>query len=306
MFEFTKKETLIQNIAFMALMGAINLVITLLMTFIPFIVAITLIFLPLTSVLVTLYCKKRYYPLYMVTTLGLCLLVTMYNISDALFFVLPSLISGFIFGIFIEIKLPSIYLIVVPSLISLGFTYLSVPFIQLLYGINFLDTIASTLSLSNFKYLDVITPTCVLLFCIVQSLFSYMVIKDELKKFMFEVNEKETYKIINIIVSLSLIGLMVLCAFIYLPLAYIFLTLSIFINFYFYIDMIANKNKVMLILNLSTLLIIFFLFSVCYEYVKSEYSLLLINGFSLLTTIYYIVNIYLHRTKEVAKIEEKV
>ena len=297
MFEFKKKETLIQNVAFMSLMGAINLVITLLMTFIPFIVAITLIFLPLTSVLVTLYCKKKYYPLYMLATLGLCLLVTMYNIADALFFVLPSLIAGFVFGLFVELKLPSIYLVLVPSLISLGFTYLSVPFIQLIYGINFIDTIASALSLSTLPLLHVIAPSAVLLFCLIQSLFSYMVIKEELKKFMYEVNELDTNKFINIIVNVLLILLMVLCSFLYLPLAYIFLTLSLFIGIYMFVYLLTTKNKIFIALSMINVVITFFVFSICYEYVKPEYSLLLIGSFPLISTIYYIVNIQLHKIK---------
>lgn len=303
MFEFKKKETLIQNIAFMSLMGAINLVITLLMTFIPFIVAITLIFLPLTSVLVTLYCHKRYYPLYLITTLGLCLLVTMYNITDTLFFVLPSMISGFLFGLLVEHKFPSIYLILVPSLVNLGFTYLSVPFIELIYGINFLNTIAAALSLSNFIYLDIITPSCVLLFCIIQSLFSYMVIKDELVKFMFEVNESPIYKNINIITNLVLLILMTICAFFYVPMSYIFFVLSIFITTYFFIDLFVTKNKIWIILNCATIVITFFTFSICYQYVKSYHSLLLISVYCLLTTIYYGVNIYLHKQKKIATIK---
>lgn len=305
MFEFKKKETLIENISFMALMSAINLIIALLMTFIPYIIAFSLIFLPLTSVLVTLYCKKKYFIFYFLTTLGLCLLITMYNITDTLFFVLPSLISGFLFGSMVNFKFHSLYLIIIPSFINLIFTYLSVPFIQLIYGFNFIDKILMTFSLDTFPLKDVIVPSIVLLFSLIQSLFSYMVIKEELTKFKFDISNDESYRLINIIVVLFCLVAILVFSFFYLTISYIFLLISIFITCYIFIKQLITFKKIALIANISFILITFFIFSICYQYVENSKALLLISVFCLLVSIFEGVNIYLQWRANKSKIKSE-
>lgn len=283
-------------------MGAINVIIALLMTFIPYIIAFSLIFLPVTSVLVTLYCNKKLFPLYFFTTIGLCLLVTMYNITDTLFFIIPSMISGFLFGILMELKAPSLYLIILPSFITLAFTYLSVPFINLIYGFNFIDTILISLKLNTSNNINVIVPSAVFLFCLIQSLFSYMVIKEELNKFKININEGKYYNLINLLINVMCLLIIFISSFFYLIISYIFLIVSIFITLYLLIDLLITKNKFYIIYSGSTFIITFFVFSICYQYVPSDKALLLTTVFNILISAIYSVNIYLHSLKNKSKI----
>ena len=62
---FSKRETLVQNIAFLAIMAAINVVLLLLATLLPYLLLFLTMILPFVSLLVTIYCKKRYYPMYL-------------------------------------------------------------------------------------------------------------------------------------------------------------------------------------------------------------------------------------------------
>lgn len=304
MFEFKKKETLIQNIAFMSLMGAINLIIALLMTFIPYIIAFSLIFLPVTSVLVTLYCKKQLFPLYFFLTIGLCLLVTMYNITDTLFFIIPSMISGFLFGLLVELKAPSLYLIILPSFVTLGFTYLSVPFINLIYGFNFIDTILISIKLNDVDNINTIIPSAVFLFCLIQSLFSYIVIKEELSKFKITILEGKYYNLINLLINVLCLLIVFAFSFFYLIISYMFLVVSIFITMYLLIDLLITKKKLYVICSGFSFIITFFVFSICYQYVPSDKALLLTTVFNILITIIYSVNIYLHSLNNKSKIEK--
>ena len=97
---FKKRETVTQNIAYMAIMSAINIIFVLLSNLVPGLLFLLVLILPLTSTVVTLYCKKVYYPVYAITTLGLCLAVAGgFSIFDALIYVFPSLIVGFVFGV---------------------------------------------------------------------------------------------------------------------------------------------------------------------------------------------------------------
>ena len=57
---FKKRETLTQNIAYMGLMAAINVIFVLLTYFVPFLIFLLVFVLPLTSVVVTIFCQKNY------------------------------------------------------------------------------------------------------------------------------------------------------------------------------------------------------------------------------------------------------
>ena len=95
---FKKRETLLQNMTYMGIMAAINFIFILLSSFIPFLLFVLVFILPLASAVVTVFCKKRYYIIYFVVTGALCLLI---NAPDTMFYVIPSLITGFIFGFLI-------------------------------------------------------------------------------------------------------------------------------------------------------------------------------------------------------------
>ena len=120
---FKKRETLTQNIAYMGLMAAINVIFVLLTYFVPFLIFVLVFVLPLTSVVVTIFCEKKYLPIYMLATIGLCLIATMNNFSDTLFYVIPALISGVVFGLLVERKVSPVWIIFVSSLITTGLSY---------------------------------------------------------------------------------------------------------------------------------------------------------------------------------------
>ena len=91
--KLAKRETLIQNIAYMALMAAINVIFVLLTTLVPVLMFLIIIVLPLTSTMVTLLCKKKYFPIYAIATIALCMIVTIWKIDDTIFYVIPSIIT---------------------------------------------------------------------------------------------------------------------------------------------------------------------------------------------------------------------
>ena len=123
---FRKRETVTQNIAYMAIMSAINIIFVLLSNILPVLLFLLVLILPLTSTIVTIFCKKKYYPVYAIVTLGLCFAVAgAFSIFDALIYVFPSLIVGFVFGICFEKKFPAILIIVGATVIQFGLTYLT-------------------------------------------------------------------------------------------------------------------------------------------------------------------------------------
>ena len=137
---FKKRETLIQNISYMALMAAINVVFVLLTTFVPFLFFLIVFVLPLTSTIVMLFCRKRYFLIYAFATLGICLIVTLSNIGDTLFYVLPSIITGGLFGLLIEKNINNNVIIILATIAQSILTYATLPLIELFSGINVINT----------------------------------------------------------------------------------------------------------------------------------------------------------------------
>ena len=141
---FQKRESAIQNIAYMGIMAAINVIAVVLMNYVlPVLFLPFALFMPLTSTVVTLLCKKRYFPIYAIATIGLCFLVSINNISDTLFYVIPSVITGFAFGMMIEYKFPSIISIFIAGLLYTGLSYATIPLIDFIYGQNMIYVIAT-------------------------------------------------------------------------------------------------------------------------------------------------------------------
>lgn len=287
---FQKKETPIQNMTFMALMSAINVVVTLLTCFLWYLAIVLILILPLTSVLVGLYCKKRYYPLYIICSLLLCYLVTIYDPINTLFYVFPALLSGFCFSIFVKIKFPKIFLIIVPAIINLLFNYLAIPFINYFYGQDVLNTLQQLLFLTTFEYFNLIVPSILFIFSFIQALLSFLIIKDELIKFKYDIKINDEYIYLDIVFGAFFLILKTILCFYYLDFAYLMMIVSMIFFLDYIIYQIIKKPKINSIVYLSALAINIFLFLSLYQYMDKEKSLLILDGFTFISVFDYLIN----------------
>ena len=275
---------------FMALMSAINVVVTLLTCFLWYLAIVLILILPLTSVLVGLYCKKRYYPLYIICSLLLCYLVTIYDPINTLFYVFPALLSGFCFSIFVKIKFPKIFLIIVPAIINLLFNYLAIPFINYFYGQDVLNTLQQLLFLTTFEYFNLIVPSILFIFSFIQALLSFLIIKDELIKFKYDIKINDEYIYLDIVFGAFFLILKTILCFYYLDFAYLMMIVSMIFFLDYIIYQIIKKPKINSIVYLSALAINIFLFLSLYQYMDKEKSLLILDGFTFISVFDYLIN----------------
>ena len=275
---------------FMALMSAINVVVTLLTCFLWYLAIVLILILPLTSVLVGLYCKKRYYPLYIICSLLLCYLVTIYDPINTLFYVFPALLSGFCFSIFVKIKFPKIFLIIVPAIINLLFNYLAIPFINYFYGQDILNTLQQLLFLTTFECFNLIVPSILFIFSFIQALLSFLIIKDELIKFKYDIKNNDKYIYLDIVFGTLFLILKTILCFYYLDFAYLMMIVSMIFFLDYIIYQIIKKPKINSIVYLSALAINIFLFLSLYQYMDKEKSLLILDGFTFISVFDYLIN----------------
>lgn len=289
---FQKRETLVQNIAYMAIMAAINVIFVLLTAVLPPLMFLIIFVLPLTSTVVTLFCKKKYFPIYFITTIGLCLAVTSgIYIWDTFFYVLPSMITGFIFGLLIEKNVPAIYIVTISSAVQYIITYLTFLLLDtLLPDLNFIDALLNIFGLSEFAFKAVFVHCFLFVLAFIQTLFTYATIAFEIKKLGFEFNLEVQHKIILPIIGISLSGIGVALAFIYVPLAYVFLMLNLPIMVYIVVELVLLKKKLIYLLLVVSIFIAGFLFALCYTLLASPTQIILIAPLYGLILIIYFVN----------------
>ena len=291
--KITKRETLIQNIAYMALMAAINVIFVLLTTLVPVLMFLIIFVLPLTSTMVTLLCKKKYFPIYAIATIALCMIVTIRKIDDTIFYVIPSIITGFVFGIMMEKGIPSPWIILTNTIIQLGLSFASVPLIQLMLGRNIINDFATVFKVNDFAYLDTLAVCFIFLISLIQMIFSYMVTKEEMQKLGF-IFKTFTGKHFSFYLGLATsLTVTLICSFFYSPIAYLFTLISLYFIGVIIVPLLLEKKK-WIYFSLGALLIIcFFLVGGLYTYIKVPNGLLLINTFFIGVGIIGLINNYL-------------
>lgn len=265
MSTFRKKETLVQNMSYMGLMAAINIVFVLLTTLVPVLFFLIVFVLPLTSTIVALHCNKKYFPIYAFTTIGLCFLVTLWKIDDTLFYVVPSIITGLIFALMVERKISAQWIIIATSIIQVAFTYLSIPVIKGLLGRDIINDFATVFGLKDFIYLDYLAPASIFVLALIQEILSYIIINEEIKKFGFETNEASLLTFPMMIGLATSLLLVLIFALTYRPLTYAFLLLSLYFAILLIAGLIGRKKKWIYIALIICFIITFFLFALLYK-----------------------------------------
>ena len=288
---FKKRETLTQNIAYMGLMAAINVIFVLLTYFVPFLIFVLVFVLPLTSVVVTLFCQKKYLPIYMLATIGLCLIATMNNFSDTLFYVIPALISGVVFGLLVEKKVSPIWIIFASTLITTGLSYAFVPLIELIYGQNIITVFLTVFRVNEFTYIDYMVPCFIYLISLIQSILSYIFIRAELPKLGITIEEKTQYLplFIGSFLAVLLIGLSIP---LFPTFSYFFSLWLAYFACYLIVDLSLEKKTYIYVGFGIAVIVTFVLFATTYTLIPLPFGFLLIDALFILIICLAIVDNY--------------
>lgn len=297
---FSKRVSIQQNIAFMAMMAAINIIIAVVAALSSIIGIFLIIILPLTSVLVAIYCDNRYYIIYAAATFGLSIVATLWNMQTTFFSVLPSLITGFIFGFATKHKINPIWSILCSSLIQGLITYAFIPLINLIFEVDIIDTFKKAFRLTESTSINIIIPTFIFAISLVQIILSYIVISNESKKLGFQNKNQNNLLIMGIIdtiLPISLFGFY----FCSLELAYVLLTIAFYFAVFIVCELVYLKYYRSLILVGISLLLTIFVIALANASMKPNSSLLLLGVMPFCISTIAIVVYFLQ--KKLEKIE---
>lgn len=285
-----KRTTLTQNIAYMAIMAAINIIFSLIASFVPIIGYFLMLVLPLTSVIVTLYCQKKYYFIYMLATIGLSFAITAWNLTYTIYYVIPSMLTGFLFAILIKNKINGVYIILLTSILQTIISLLFIPLINFLLSTDVILQFLTLMSLQNSTSISTIVPSFIFFISLCQMIFTYTIIHDEITKFGYEISEDKFGTFLLPLGTILCLAIVAIFSMFLLSISYLFLMISIYLCLFMVITHLQSKNKLISFLNLVALLISFIVFGVFYSLLDGEIGLLLIGVFPLLTSLIIIFN----------------
>ena len=287
---FSKKTTLVHHITYMGIMTAINLIFIVLATYVPFLMFLLILLLPFVSAVVSYYCQKRYYIIYALASIGLCMI---FNISDTIFYVVPAVITGFMIGLLLEKKINPFWLILSSTIIESALTFALIPLINLIGNVDIVVTFLTIFKLNEFAYKTEVTYLFIYFISLVQCTLTHFVLLGDAKKIGIDVNTEVTSYGPYIIGAELMMVLSLTFAFFYVPLALIFLATSIYFAIFLLIDLLTSKKTLVYVLLGVLLLASFFTFAILYATIKAPLGLVIIIIFPLVISLVSFVNNYL-------------
>ncbi len=287
---FQKKTTLVHHITYMGIMTAINLIFIVLATYIPLMMLLLILLLPFASTIVSYFCLKRYYLIYAVASIGLCMI---FNISDTLFYVVPAIISGFFIGVLLERGIHPFWMVLSSTIINAALTYAFIPLINLISNADIVLAFLTIFKLTEFPYRTELVYLFIFFISLVQVALTHFVLLTDAKKLGIEINTRVN-SFAPFLIGLEFSILMtVCCGFFYLPLALTFLAIALVFSAFLTVDlMMAKKLWIYVVFGISLFLGLI-LFALFYQQLSKPYGVLLFAIFPLFVGIVSFVKNYL-------------
>ncbi len=256
------KTSFTSNLTFIALMTSFNIIFSVLMLFLPALSLILYLLLPFISTLVVLFCKAKYLPIYYIASIAISFIINLNGLDFIIFTLLPSLITGTIFGICLKKEVNIGLTILISSFCQLIFSLSTIPLVNLIYTNNrniievFSLFLGETKSYLTYKLFLPLT----LVVSLVQNIISFLIISSEVTKFNVTLNETNKHYVAYSYLNLIIIILSGLSIWLFDDLMFLLLSLNIIL---FALSLASGnyfKNKPFILVSILILILCFVLF----------------------------------------------
>lgn len=256
-----KKDDLKSTIPLMALFISLNLVVTIFATYLPVSGFILILFLPLISTIYCLNTKKRYFPIYFFTSIGLSVCFSIQDLTTTLLYLLPALIQGLFFSIFINLNKDGVYSYFI-SILILFLTKLAViPLIDFIYGVNTIETILKILSLSSMENIELFVYFGMFLLCTFEMFMVFIITKNELEKLGYKINLFSNISPIFLFISSISSCLSIACSTMhFFKISYTFLAISLILAILITVQLIKKEILIFSIISGLSLIVTWLMF----------------------------------------------
>lgn len=279
---FRKKTTLVHNITYMALMTAINVVFIVLDTYVPFLMILLLLMLPFVSAVVSYFCQKRYYIIYAVASVGLCLI---FNILDTVFYIVPAICTGFLIGVLLDKKINPFWMILTSTVVEVALTYAFIPLLNIISKTDIVHTFITIFGLNGFAYKQELTHLFILFVSLTQCSLTHFVLLTEIKKIGIETNTHVACFWPYIAGLLTCILISFIFAFTYQPPSLAFIALSFYFAIFLLFDLLTSKKIYVYVILGSSFVVTFIIFTIFYSRIDKPFGFNLFALFPLMVAL---------------------
>lgn len=261
-----KKNKATSNLTFIALMSAVNVIFALLMTFLPVLSLLLYLMLPYITTMVILVCQKKYYLIYFIASIFLSFIINTQGIEYTIFTLIPSLITGTIFGICIEKKVNIGITIVISSFCQFVFSIATIPLINLIYtndNHSILEVFKTILGENKEFLLYKLFLPINYVVALAQNIISFLLISSSITRFKVEIVTKNSNQLAYSCACITISILTILSALFFDDLMYLFLAMCISLVSLIVLDLFENKTIGILITSISVIgfIILFVIFA---------------------------------------------
>lgn len=222
-------------------MSGITIILSVLTNFIPFMSIFLIIGLPFVAALVAITCDLKMFPIYLVASLLLSIVVDAANFLNIIFYLLPSLVSGLVIGVTYRLKLNGLYMLLAVAFINFLANFAIIPILDRLYEIDFINYALSLIGLANHPLKTALFLLLLFVIALIQASFTYMIVSEEIHIVKGKIEEKYD-KTSLIILTLSALISAVL-TFFHLGLALVFFASSLVLVIYQLIYLFAKSKR---------------------------------------------------------------
>jgi len=225
---FRNRETPNENIAFLAMMAALVAIVSLIAALLPLSSIAVMILVPLFAASVSIFCKGRYIPIFLIGAFGLAMALSAWNFTNTIFYVLPSLVTGVAYGLFWKLKLPSSLSIFLTSIIGFLLFLLSLKLVELFTGINMQSFLLAIIKKEDSPSAPLVFPLFCLAYSVAQIAIAHIFLSFELSRLSVKENADGSLQKFYPLISIGFSILSLICGFFSLKTAYLFLGFSLF------------------------------------------------------------------------------
>ena len=290
----SERKTPAQNIALLGILAGVIVVISVLGGFLPILSFLVIFILSAAAALGTRITAVKYGLPFMIAASLLSVAASFFNLTEALFYFVPSILAGGIYGIMSRNKLPLSLAVFAGAALTLAFNYLAFFFIKAVYELDVIEDSLTLLGLASNPAVRSAVPGFLLGIALAEMVLAHFLIAIFYDRFALKTEENWSVIFVpafGVLFSALAIGL----GFVSHPAALVFLVAAIFfavMTLYYLID---AMDKLLWILSAVALILGVFLVAILYPYMPEGEGILLASSFPFLFGL--IMLIFLRRIK---------
>lgn len=272
---FRERTRPAEIISVMALLSGIVALFALVSGFFPFLTPFLMVIVPLAPAFVALVCPLKFLPLFLLTSFGASLGVAFFDFQALLFYLLPSLCVGALYGLLQKKNVSAILNLFLNGVLSTILLLGTLATSKGIYGLSFYDLFVALFPLMNPNY----APDIFLLFCftygLAETLLIYLFAKVVFSKFHLPTNEEiHPLWLPYLCGGISLV-LGVPCYFFFLPGSYLCLGFVIFWSVVAFVEEVPYQRSWLWAIQVVLLFVSILLFALLYTKLLEDRGLLL-------------------------------